>query len=85
MSDVKLSLKENEGVYDIVASKRIADRTLKNAPTIFECELGIRDTDYKRKKSVIYYPGKFLILQSFFLELNLERFGKNMSKTMCSK
>ncbi|XP_059488059.1 uncharacterized protein LOC132203911 isoform X2 [Neocloeon triangulifer] len=46
----------SEGVFDISASKRIADRELQNTPTIIECELGIKDTDYKRKKRIIYYP-----------------------------
>ncbi|XP_065344438.1 selection and upkeep of intraepithelial T-cells protein 2-like isoform X2 [Cloeon dipterum] len=45
-----------EGVFDISAKKLIADRDLQNTPTIIECELGIKDTDYKRKKRVIYYP-----------------------------
>jgi len=58
VTGVKTNLKENDGVFDISASKRIADRDLQNTPTIFECELGIKDTDYKRKKSIIYYPGK---------------------------
>jgi hypothetical protein len=57
VSDVSVDLHESDGVFDISASKRISDRDLQNTPTIFECELGIKDTEYSRKKRIIYYPG----------------------------
>jgi len=58
VSDVNVDLHESDGVFDISASKRISDRELQNTPTIFECELGIKDTEYSRKKRIIYYPGQ---------------------------
>jgi hypothetical protein len=63
---VTRKVKERDGgVFDISASKRLTDSDLES-PTIFDCELGIKETEYKRKKSLVYYPGKIFKFTPLF-------------------
>ncbi|XP_075227587.1 uncharacterized protein LOC142328028 [Lycorma delicatula] len=54
---VKVQTTVRSGTFDVSANVLLSDEGLAS-PTVFSCELKIPNTEYVRKKNIVYYPGK---------------------------
>lgn len=58
VDDLVVTTKLIKGAYDVSAYKVIEDANLSSLASTYECELTIPNTNYVRRQTKLYEPGK---------------------------